>query len=184
MRSLSLWRMFSSSPSTLYNPDDWGPSVSTTLSNNTLASEKSISWGAAAWWRCGGGSLWHYGMSVSHSGLALSACFPFESPSLCVWLLLLQCWTACCFPGMRDGWLGPVNRETEWEEAKINSSLNKSVKPASKGVHHLLWHSWQFDAAVRGCVTWQIVCMNMLLLLSSTWSIVRPSLPSLANTED
>lgn len=45
---------------------------------------------------------------------------------------------------------------------KINSSLNKFVKAASKGVQHLLWHSCQFDVTLTmWCITWQIVCMSV-----------------------
>ena len=43
---------------------------------------------------------------------------------------------------------------------KINSSLNKFVKAASKGVQHLLWHSCQLDATLRmRCGARQIASM-------------------------
>lgn len=58
IRSLTLRRMFSTSPSTVsFCPDDWAPSVSTTLAHRTLALKASIRSGAAAWSGCKRGSL-------------------------------------------------------------------------------------------------------------------------------
>lgn len=62
---------------------------------------------------------------------------------------------------------------------KINSSLNKFVEAASKGVQHLLWHSRQFDATLRTrCVARQIACMPVeeegvafVLVLIDSWVI-------------
>lgn len=49
MRSLTPWNMFSTSPSTVsFSPDDWAPSVSTTLGHSALALEGFIHLSPAA----------------------------------------------------------------------------------------------------------------------------------------
>lgn len=104
MRSLTLRSMFSTSLSTVsFSPDDWAPSVSTTLGYNPLASEGSICSSPAARCGCERGRLqpsscaseWPCLWVIPPSELLLAACSQSEE-LFTVWLLLLWSWTACC----------------------------------------------------------------------------------------
>lgn len=115
--------------------------------------------------------------------LLLTACSRGEQLSFSVWLLLLWSWTACCYHAGGTACLVPLPKKKKNEKGgvKINSSLNKFVKAASKGVQHLLCHSCQFDATLRMWrVTWQIACMPaeeegvaFVLLLTDRWVMAR-----------
>lgn len=120
MRSLTLWSMFSTSVSTVsFNPDDWAPSVSTTLGYNTLASEEYIRSSPAAWWDCERGRLqlsscaseWPCLWVIPPSELLLTACSRGEQLSLSVWLLLLWSWTACCYQAWGTACLVHIKKE-------------------------------------------------------------------------
>lgn len=162
MRSLSLQSLFSTSPSTVsFSPDDCAPSVSTTLGHSTLASEEAISiWDRPAW--RGRGRARRQPSSCASEWPGLWVTPPRELPhSLPVWLLLLWSWTACCCdPGGTACFIPPAKKnggETKNRGEKINSSLNKFVKAAWKGVQHLLCRSCQ-AALTLGMLgfTWQI----------------------------
>lgn len=132
-RSLKRRSMFSSSLSTVsFNPDDWAPSVSTTLGYNTLALGGSIRSSPAAWCGCERGRLqpssraseWPCLWVIPPSELLLTACSQGEQLSLSVWLLLPWSWTACCSQAWGTACLvhkkkkqGEREREREkWEE--------------------------------------------------------------------
>lgn len=166
MRSLTLQSLFSTSPSTVsFIPDDCAPSVSTTLGHSTLASEEAISILA----RQPGEAVEEAGGSHRHVRLndpaceSLSPASAFVLPlSLPVWLLLLWRWTACCCDPRGTACFTPSptkkrkegRKKTKKRREKINSSLNKFVKAASKGAQHLLWHSHQADVTLRAaCFT-------------------------------
>lgn len=82
-------------------------------------------------------------------------------------------WTACCYQAWGTACL-LLKKKKKKRGVKINSSLNKFVKAASKGVQHLLWHSYQFDVTLREiCAAWPIACTlwrnKELLFLTRDW---------------
>ncbi len=196
MRSLTLRSMFSTSPSTVsFNPDDWAPSVSTTLGYNTLASEESIRSSPAAWCGCERGRLqpsscaseWPCLWVIPPSELLLTACSRGEQLSFSVWLLLPWSWTACCYQAWGTACLVP------WEKKKRKRSENQFlIKQICKGcikrcstfalAHLSFW--CDLDNAMRRLTNSERACLlrKMLLLLSYSWLIVGSSLPSLSNT--
>lgn len=137
-------------------PDDCSLSVSTTLGYNTLASEgvypfepSSLVW------------LWkEAGCSHHHMRLNGPVCESFRSVSFFFLLPVLGVSSSpslsdCCSCGAEPPAVTrPEGQPASFSEkerkkkkrkkkrgVKINFSLNKFVKAASKGVQHLLWHS-------------------------------------------
>lgn len=168
MRSLTLQSLFSTSLSPVsFSPDDWAPSVSTTLGYDiSIRGVYPFKPGSMAW-------LWvEAGCSHHHVRLNGPACESFL-PVSCSLLPVLRVSSSpslsdCCSCGaeppavtMPEGQPASFpcqkKKKKQKRRAKINSSLNKFVKAASKGVQHLLWHSCQSDATLRMWrVTWQI----------------------------
>lgn len=168
--------LFSTSFSTVsFSPDDCAPSVSTTLGYRALASEECVHLCQATWCGCGRGrrqpsscasewpSLWVTPPRERLLTASLFLCLivaPMEPP-------------AVTMPGGSVCLIPLPNTKRGVRGVKINSSLNKFVKSASKGVQHLLWHSCRRDMTLRMWrITWQIARMLLrkkVLLLSDSW---------------
>lgn len=148
--------LFSTSFSTVsYSPDDCAPSVSTTLGYRALASEESVHLCQATWCGCGRGrrqpsscasewpSLWVTPPRELLLTASLFLCLvvaPMEPPAV-----TMPGGSVCLIP------LPNTKRGVRGE--KINSSLNKFVKSASKGFNicfgtavRLTW-PWECDAS-------------------------------------
>lgn len=186
-------------PSTVsFGPDDWAPSVSTTLGDNTLASEESIRSSPAAW--CSGergrlqpsscASEWPCLWVIPPSELLLTACSQGEQLSFPVWLLLLWSWTACCYQAWGTACLFPSNKKKKKKKEKrsenqflIKQICRGCIKRCSTFALAQLSVWCDLEDATH-CLTNSVrSCWGRCCFCLTPWLIVGSSLPSLPNVE-
>lgn len=198
MRSLTLRSMFSTSVSTVsFSPDDWAPSVSTTLGYNPLASgvypfePSSLVWlwkrQAAAVIMC----VW-MALSVSHSARWAALCCLFSGWAALVCLIVAAVeLNLLLLPGLRDSLphSKKKKKKTEWRRRIENQFL---IKQICKGCIKRC-STFALDQMSVWCdlenlmhrLTNVHACLlrRKVLLLSSSWLILGSSLLSLSNME-